>query len=114
MSGFRPLQALALLCLAGLLLTQLFLLLWIEPAHYWVALVLTLPLLAPLPGLWKNRRYTFKWVGFPMLFYFAIGTSETFANDSLRLYGILNLGFSIGLFLAAVFHSRYLALSGSS
>ena len=114
MKSFRPLQVVALLCLAGLILTQLSLLLWLEPAHFWLPVVLTLPLLLPLPGLWRNKRYTFKWVGFPILFYFAIGTSEALANESLRLYGILNLAFSIGLFLAAVFHSRYLALSGSS
>ncbi len=109
----RPLQIIALLCLAGLILTQLGLMLWLPADRYWIPLLLAVPLLFPLPGLWRNRRYTFKWVGFPVLFYFAIGTSEAFANDDLRLYGVLTLVFSIGLFLAAVYHSRYLALSES-
>ncbi len=114
MSGWRPLQRIAVACLLGLILTQLLLFLWVDPERYWLPPLLALPLLFPLPGLWRNRRYTFKWVGFPLLFYFAIGVSEAFAGDSLRLYGLLNLVFSIGLFLAAVYHSRYLALSESS
>lgn len=114
MKTMRPLQIIALACLLGLIATQLSLLLWLEPSRYWLPVLLTLPLLVPLSGLLHNRRYTFKWVGFPTLLYFAIGTSETFANESLRLYGILNLVFSIGLFLAALFHSRYLSLSQSS
>ncbi len=43
MKGFRPLQVVALQCLAGLILTQLSLLLRLEPAHYWLPVVLTLP-----------------------------------------------------------------------
>ena len=113
MTRFRPLQILALLCLTGLILTQLGLFLWLD-GPWWIPVLLALPLLFPLPGLWHNRRYTFKWVGFPVLFYFAIGVSEAFAGDSLRLYGMLDLVFSTGLFLSAVYHSRYLALSGSS
>jgi uncharacterized membrane protein len=97
-----------------LILTQLGLLPWLEPGQYWIPPLLVLPLLLPLPGLWRNRRYTFKWVGFPLLFYFAIGASETFANEDLWLYGLLTLSFSTLAFLAAVYHSRYLGLSGSS
>ncbi len=108
----QPLRMVALLCLVGLILTQLGLMLWLEPGRYWIPLLLAAPLLLPLPGLWRNRRYTFKWVGFPALFYFAIGTSEAFSSDSLRFYGLLTLAFSVGLFLAAVYHSRYLSRSG--
>jgi len=114
MRRFHLLQRLTLLCIGGLTLTQLGLLLWLEPAQYWIPPLLALPLLFPLPGLWRNRRYTFKWVGFPLLFYFAIGASEAFANENLRLYGLLTLSFSTLAFLAAVYHSRYLGLPGSS
>jgi uncharacterized membrane protein len=73
-----------------------------------IATVLVVPLLLPLNGMLKNRRYTFKWAGFLAMLYFCIGVSESFANDDLRLYGSLTLVLSIVFFFSTIYYSRFL------
>ncbi len=96
--------SLLFLCQLGLLLPSLGIDL------YWVALA-ALPLLIPLPGLIRGRRYTYKWVGFLTLLYFCIGVSETMANPALRIYGIGTILGSVALFLSAIYYSRFLRRS---
>ena len=74
---------------------------------YWVALA-SLPLLIPLPGLLRNRLYTYRWVGFLMLIYFCVGVSEAMVNPALRVYGTLTTLSSLALFLGAIYNARYL------
>ena len=104
----HPLKIFSLACWLLLFACQLSLL---RPALdinlYWVALA-ALPLLAPLPGLLRGSRYTYKWVGFLMLLYFCIGISESIANPDLRLYGIVTTMASLALFLSAIYYTRFL------
>ena len=104
----HPLKAFCLFAWLVLFACQLALAwpsLQIDP--YWVALA-SLPLLIPLPGLLRNRLYTYKWVGFMMLVYFCVGVSEAMANPTLRAYGTLTTLSSLGLFLGAIYQARYL------
>ncbi len=105
------LKAVCLISWGGLFLSQLYLFrpgLDIDP--YW-GLLLTTPLLLPLPGLLRDRLYTYRWVGFLMLLYLCVGISEWVANPALRRYGLATAIFSISLFLASIYHARFLRLN---
>ncbi len=102
----HPLKLIALAALFLLMLNQ-----WslaFGDQHYWLAAGLTLPLLVPLKGLWRDRRYTWKWSGFLPMLYFSIGVSEAFADTGTRFYGMINIIVSGVLFLACIYYSRYL------
>ena len=105
-----PLRTVCLASWCGLIASQLALL-WpgLGIDIYWVAL-LTAPLLLPMAGLWRNRPYTYRWVGFMTLIYFCIGISEWVANPTLRFYGLATALCSITLFLASIYQARYLRL----
>jgi len=50
-----------------------------------VAVVLTLPLLAPLPGLWRRHRITAVWASFLLTPYLVVALMEVVANPSAWL-----------------------------
>lgn len=83
-----------------------------DSPNYWLAL-LALPLLIPLAGLLRDKRYTYKWVGFLMLLYFCIGISELFSNPELRIYGLATTVASTLLFLSSIYYARYLGMKHS-
>ena len=108
-TGPHPLKSVAVISLWALLLNQLALMLWLESELRTLFVVfLAVPLLLPMHGLIKDRRYTYKWVGFLTLFYLAVGVSEAFSNPALRLYGVLNCLFSCLLFFSSIYYSRFL------
>lgn len=56
----------------------------------WLAAVLVLPLLLPLPGLWRGRAYTYAWTSLLVLVYltfliaeFWVGPGRQFAGPAL-------------------------------
>ena len=107
----HPLKIICVTTLSALLLAQLALLLFAGDilSWYW-ALLLVLPLLLPLPGIIKDRLYTYKWIGFLTLFYFCVGISELISNPQLRIYAYLTTIFSLLLFLGSIYYTRYLRL----
>jgi uncharacterized membrane protein len=104
----HSLKALSLLSWFSLLICQLGLF-WpdYQIDIYWV-LLLVLPLLFPAPGLLKNRRYTYRWIGFMTMVYFCVGISELVSNPQLRLYGFGTTISSALLFLSSIYYARYL------
>ena len=105
----HPLKVLSLASILALIASQLSLALWLDnPSATIIALVLTAPLVIPLKGMFGDRRYTFKWVGFLPMLYLAIGISESFSNPELRVYGILTIAFSSLLFFSSIYYSRVL------
>lgn len=105
----HPLKMASLFSLFGLILCQLALGILLNTDYRFVIMgILVTPLLLPLSGMLKNRRYTFKWAGFLSMLYFCIGVSESFANDNLRLYGSLTLVLSIVFFFSTIYYSRFL------
>ena len=107
----HPLKLSSLLAWTGLCLAQLSLLLPVFAVDYYWILLLTLPLLLPLPGLLGAKRYTYRWVGFLCLVYFCVGVSELVANPALRVYGAITTICSIGLLWSSIYYSRYLGLN---
>lgn len=75
----------------------------------WLALLI-LPLLIPARGLFGDKRYTYKWIGFLTLLYFCIGISELVSNPDLRVYALGTTISSTLLFLASIYYARYLGL----
>ena len=84
--------------------------LWLAPLREggsWLALK-ALPLLLPLFGVLRERRYTFQWSSMFILLYFCEGVvrawSEHGTTQALALAEIL---FAVLYFVAAVLYARY-------
>lgn len=107
-------RVLALIGYFGLLVLLLLWNTWLAPSKYFpVALVLIVmvgPLLLPLRGLLHARAYTHAWTSFLALFYFTHGVGEAYSNPAERLYGWLEILFSVALFLGAIFYVRCRAI----
>jgi uncharacterized membrane protein len=108
----HPLKLICFASLVGLLVCQLSLFLTQHDSFgfYW-ALILSLPLLLPMKGLFTDRLYTYKWVGFLALFYFCVGISELVTNPDLMAYAYSTTLLSMLLFIASIYYTRYLRLS---
>lgn len=104
-----PLKAISLLAWAGLLLAQLSLFWMLSFDDVYWSLLATLPLILPLKGLFADRVYTYRWIGFLALVYFCLGISELVSNAELRSYAFATTICSTLLFLSSIYHARYLA-----
>ena len=105
----HPLKIVSLVSLGALLLAQLALLLFAREIINWYwPLLLVILLLWPLPGILKDRLYTYKWVGFLTLFYFCVGISELVSNPQLRVYAYFTTIFSLLLFISSIYYTRFL------
>lgn len=58
-----------------------------------LAALLALPLLLPMPGLWRGRAYTAAWASMLLAFYVALFLSEGYAEPArqLRHFGLASL-----------------------
>jgi uncharacterized membrane protein len=73
-----------------------------------VWLALSVPLLIFIPGVWRGGIYSFAWLSFVSLLYFAQGVTSLFAPWR-RPLDILHLLISIVLFLCTMLFVRYSA-----
>jgi uncharacterized membrane protein len=78
----------------------------LKPGGSWLVLKVV-PLLAPLPGVLRGRRYTFQWSTLLIWLYAAEGATRTFtdAGPAARLAAV-ELALSLGYFGAAVAYLR--------
>ena len=67
----------------------------------------TLPLLMPLFGILKGKRYTYQWAGMLILFYFTEGVvrawSDTGASAKLAL---VEVALSLIFFICVIFYAK--------
>lgn len=72
----------------------------------------TLPLLLPLMGILKGRRYTYQWAPMLVLAYFTEGVARAWSDSGLsaRLAGA-EVALSVAFFLAAIFYAKFSAPS---
>jgi uncharacterized membrane protein len=83
------------------------LLAWISAGYSWLlCLLAALPLLAPLPGLWRGRRYTYAWASLFTVPYFVFAITELLANPAARWVGALTLLLVFAWFSALVLFLR--------
>lgn len=71
----------------------------------WLA-VLLVPLLLPLPGLWRRTRRTCAWATLCVAPYFAYGTTEVIANPAVRVMAGAILFASLAWFVTLVYCLR--------
>jgi uncharacterized membrane protein len=71
----------------------------------WLA-VLLVPLLLPLPGLWRRTRRTCAWATLCVAPYFAYGTTEVIANPAVRVMAGAILFASLAWFVSLVYCLR--------
>jgi len=99
----------------GLLLLFLNWYTWLSPSGRFpvslVLIVMVVPLLFPLRGLLHGRPYTHAWTTFLALYYFTLGVGTAFADPDDRIFGILQVVFSLLLFTGAMFYARWKARS---
>lgn len=82
--------------------------LWLAPTGSGTLALKVLPLLLPLPGLWRHRMYTFRWLSLLVWLYFLEGavraTSESGLSQVLALVEVL---LCLVLFAACALHVRW-------
>jgi len=95
------LLALILLCLGWEL--------WLAPLRPGGSLIAlkALPLLLPLPGILRGRRYTFQWSSLLILTYFAEGATRAWSERGLsQILAGGEIVLSLVFFVAAVAYAR--------
>ena len=73
-----------------------------------VLIVFITPLLLPLRGFLHGRKKSSAWLGYISLIYFMHGISEAYVNSAERLLAVLEILFSLLLFLGIMFYLRNL------
>ena len=66
-----------------------------------------LPLLAPLFGILRGKRYTYQWTSMLVLFYFTEGVVRAWSDKGLSAQlAAGELGLSVLLFIGTIFYAR--------
>ena len=101
LSACASLVALIFLCLAWEL--------WLAPLRpggSWL-LLKALPLLLPLLGILRGRRYTFQWASMLILAYFAEGAVRAASESgTAAVMASLEVLLSLAFFFSAIFYAR--------
>ncbi|MEX0958694.1 MAG: DUF2069 domain-containing protein [Burkholderiales bacterium] len=88
---------------------------WLAPLRAggsWLVLK-SLPLLAPLPGVLRGRRYTYQWASMLILAYFTEGVVRAWSDTGLSaaLAGV-EIVLSLVFYACAIFYARLVAGKG--
>jgi len=97
--------------IAGLIALFLLCLLWeawLAPVRAGSLLwIKALPLLLPLPGILRGRRYTYQWLGMFVLAWFVEGVMRGWADHGeVRYLALIEVALSVWLFACAVIFAR--------
>ncbi len=100
----RGLCILSLAALIGLCLAWE---LWLAPTGRGTLAIKVLPLLLPLPGLWRYRMYTFRWLSLMVWLYALEGAVRAPGDTGLAsLLGWAEVALSVAVFAACTWHIR--------
>ncbi len=78
----------------------------LRPGGSWLALK-ALPLLTPLLGILRGRRYTYQWASMMILAYFAEGAVRAFADGGRSAeLALAELALTLVFFVSAIFYAR--------
>jgi len=83
--------------------------LWLAPLRPGGSLIAlkALPLLFPLPGILRGKRYTYQWSSMLILAYFAEGATRAWSeHGASQLLACAEILLSLGFFAAAVAYAR--------
>jgi len=83
----------------------------IRPGGSWLVLK-TLPLLLPLMGILKGRRYTYQWAPMLILAYFSEGVMRAWSERGLsQALAFGEIALSVTFFLAVITYAKFSAPS---
>ena len=83
----------------------------IRPGGSWLVLK-TLPLLLPLMGILKGRRYTYQWAPMLVLAYFSEGVMRAWSETGLSAQlAMAEIALSVVFFFAAIYYAKLSAPS---
>ena len=81
----------------------------LRPGGSWMMLK-SVPLLIPLFGILRGKRYTYQWASMFVLFYFTEGVVRAWSDRGLSAsLALAEAVLSVGFFLAAIFFARLTA-----
>jgi uncharacterized membrane protein len=101
-------RALAVGSLVGLIVLGLAWELWLAPTGRGTLAIKVLPLLIPLPGLWRARLYTYRWVSLLVWLYFGEGVVRAVSDQGLSAgLAAVQVGLCLVLFAACALHVRW-------
>lgn len=109
MSTLKGLQLGASISLIALILLCLIWEMWLAPIKPGGSLLMlkSLPLLAPLFGILKGKRYTYQWASMLILLYFTEGAVRAWSDQGLsQTLAVIELLLSLLFFFCAIFYSR--------
>ena len=67
----------------------------------------TLPLLLPIFGILKGKRYTYQWAGMLILFYFTEGVVRAWSDKDLSAQlALVEVALSLIFFVCAIFYAK--------
>ncbi len=101
-------RRIALGCVLGLIVLGLAWELWLAPTGTGTLAIKVLPLLLPLPGLWRARLYTYRWLSLLVWLYFTEGVVRAVSDHGLSaLLASLQVALCLSLFTACAVHVRW-------
>ena len=101
-------RSVAVACVAALIALGLAWELWLAPTGRGTLALKVLPLLLPLPGLLKNRMYTYRWLSLLVWIYFAEGVVRaTSERGTGALLATIETVLCLVLFAACAAHVRW-------
>ena len=104
----RAARAGVLAGLLGLIVLGLAWELWLAPTGRGTLAIKVLPLLLPLPGLWRARMYTYRWVSLLVWIYFAEGVVRATTDKGLSAaLASIEVLLCLVLFAACALHVRW-------
>ena len=110
----KTLQHIASASLIALIFLCLAWELWLAPIRPGGSLLVlkTLPLLLPLMGILKGRRYTYQWAPMLVLAYFTEGVARAWSDTGLSAWlAGAEVALSVVFFLAAIYYAKFSAPS---
>jgi uncharacterized membrane protein len=112
--SMKTLQAIASASLIALIFLCLAWELWLAPLRPGGSSLTfkALPLLLPLMGILKGRRYTYQWAPMLMLVYFTEGVVRAWSDKGLSAWlAGAEVGLAVVFFFAAIFYAKLSAPS---
>jgi len=101
-------RGVAVACVAALIVLGLAWELWLAPTGRGTLALKVLPLLLPLPGLLKNRMYTYRWLSLLLWLYFAEGAVRATSEHGMgALLATIEIVLCLVLFGACAAHVRW-------
>ncbi len=83
------------------------LLAWVLAGYPWILCILAmLPLLSPLPGLVRGKRFTFAWASLFTVPYLAFAVTELLVNANARVVASVTMLLVFGWFCSLVLYLR--------